>query len=614
MHRFPLIIAVALLAALPVVAAQPNTDTLVQAQAVLHSAEQAGARSYATSLYDEASYRIGFAQENLNSTKSNVREQAQMRAIEGLWAARAALAKANWIGTNEAIRNLQSDIRRLGGTTDVSLTDEPATLALNRGTTSKERIAFAQAAIDQAKAAGGAQIAPDDLDTAQKNLDSARKVTKAGGTNDAADYLAYTAEMMARRAYYLARSNEATKQVTPMQLTRTQLAQAQSERQAAVERAQREAAERQSADLQRQLAAETSNRQAQQAELDQLRAQIADTERAQQARIEADRAARAAAEQALRESYGRYETAIISGTPTDVETLRRQVEDQQLTLRAIQDRERLNEQQMGAEIEGLRGDLSKAQQQGGIDAQLLAQRQAELQQRQGELEAMRKQREDDAQRLITLQQQHANAIAEAQQKRQAAEAQAQAMKEQAEAATKAAQQAQAAAEQARAQAEQSKQQAAATQAELDRTKQQLAERDAEARRMRMESELARLASTHSDKRGFVVALSGGLLFDTGKNTLKAGAKSTLTKIAEQLKSNPDAKISVEGHTDSVGTAEKNQELSQKRADAVRDFLVGAGVPADRVTASGKGETEPIATNKTAAGRQQNRRVELVITQ
>ena len=81
---------------------------------------------------------------------------------------------------------------------------------------------------------------------------------------------------------------------------------------------------------------------------------------------------------------------------------------------------------------------------------------------------------------------------------------------------------------------------------------------------------ARLASTHSDKRGFVVALSGGLLFDTGKNTLKAGAKSTLTKIAEQLKSNPDAKISVEGHTDSVGTEAKTQELSQKRADAVRE--------------------------------------------
>ena len=67
---------------------------------------------------------------------------------------------------------------------------------------------------------------------------------------------------------------------------------------------------------------------------------------------------------------------------------------------------------------------------------------------------------------------------------------------------------------------------------------------------------------------------------------------------------------MEGHTDSVGTAAKNQQLSEKRAQAVRDFLVGAGVPSDRVTAVGRGEEQPIATNKTAAGRQQNRRVEL----
>src|SRR6185369_16339873 len=178
MHRFTLAVALALLVVLPA-AAQQDADTIQQAQAVLHAAEQAGARNYATSLYDEAAYRIRFAQENWNASKADVREQARMRAIEGLWAARAALAKANWIGTNDAIRNLQTDIRRLGGNSDVSLVDEQPTLALNRGATSKDRIAFAQAAIDQAKAAGGAQIAADDLDTAQKNLDSARKVAKA---------------------------------------------------------------------------------------------------------------------------------------------------------------------------------------------------------------------------------------------------------------------------------------------------------------------------------------------------------------------------------------------------------------------------------------------------
>jgi outer membrane protein OmpA-like peptidoglycan-associated protein len=613
MQRFSLAIAIALLVVLPA-AAQQDADVVQQAQAVLHAAEQAGARSYATTLYDEAAYRLRFAQENWTAKKSEDREQARVMAIEGLWAARAALAKANWIGTNDAIRNLQTDIRRLGGRSDVSLSDEPATISLARGTTSAQRIAFAQAALDQAKAAGGASVAADDLTTAQKNLDSARKVTKGGGTNSAADYLAYTAEMMARRAYYLARANDASKQVTPLQLSRTQLAQAETERQAAVERAQREAAERQSAELQRQLAAEQSNRQAQQAELDRLRSQIAETEAAQQARIDADRAARAAAEKALSDIYARYEAAIMSGTPTDVETLRRQLEDQQLQLNAIQDRERMSDQQMSVELESMRTELMRAQQQGGLDAQLLAQRQTELQQRQTELETMRKDREAEAQRLIALQQQHANAIADAQMKRQQAEAQAQELKAQAEAAQKAAMEAQAAAAQLRMQAEATQRQNEATQAELARTRQQLAERDADARRMKMEAELARLASTRSDKRGFIVALSGGLLFDTGKSTLKAGAKSTLTKIADQLKTNPDAKVSVEGHTDSVGTEAKNQELSQKRADAVRDFLVNAGLSSDHLMSSGKGEGEPIATNKTAAGRQQNRRVELVITQ
>src|SRR5882672_2989925 len=139
-------------------------------------------------------------------------------------------------------------------------------------------------------------------------------------------------------------------------------------------------------------------------------------------------------------------------------------------------------------------------------------------------------------------------------------------------------------------------------------------RTLEARRLRMENELARIAATRREARGFVVTLSSGLFFDTGKSTLKKGAQATLTRIAEQLKSNPDIKVVVEGHTDSTGTAAKNQQLSEKRAQAVRDFLVSAGVPADRVTAVGRGEEQPIATNKTAAGRQQNRRVELVITE
>jgi outer membrane protein OmpA-like peptidoglycan-associated protein len=96
--------------------------------------------------------------------------------------------------------------------------------------------------------------------------------------------------------------------------------------------------------------------------------------------------------------------------------------------------------------------------------------------------------------------------------------------------------------------------------------------------------------------------------------LKPGAKSTLSKIAKQLQTDPSLKIAVEGHTDNVGSTATNQSLSEKRANAVRDYLVSAGISGDHITADGKGEESPIATNKTAAGRQQNRRVELVITQ
>ena len=131
----------------------------------------------------------------------------------------------------------------------------------------------------------------------------------------------------------------------------------------------------------------------------------------------------------------------------------------------------------------------------------------------------------------------------------------------------------------------------------------------------MQQALSKLASTRSETRGLIVTLTNNVLFDTGKTTLKPGAKRTLTRIAEQLSGdNSGTKIVVEGHTDSVGSTESNQALSVRRATAVRDYLVSQGLSEDRVTAAGRGEEAPIATNNTAAGRQQNRRVELVITQ
>src|SRR5437762_9387245 len=138
------------LAALPLVAQQQNLPDLIQAQQVLIIADSAGAQQYAKSLYDDAAYRIRFAQENMNATRPVAREQARMRAREALFAARAALAKARWIGTNPAIRNLHADIVHCCGRSDLRLPDESANVNYGRGATTRDRIATAQAALDQA--------------------------------------------------------------------------------------------------------------------------------------------------------------------------------------------------------------------------------------------------------------------------------------------------------------------------------------------------------------------------------------------------------------------------------------------------------------------------------
>ena len=616
MTRITRSILVLTLLALPAFAqTDPN---LTQAQQVLAIADSAGAQQYAKSLYDDAVYRIRFAQENMSSNKAATREQAHMRAREALFAARAALAKARWAGTNGAIRNLQSDIARFGGNSDLRLQDEDPNFNFARGNTTKERIATAQAAIDQARAAGAEQsVGDNDLKMAAETLNSANKVSRNGRDNsEVADHLAYVAEMIARRAYYLARFNESARSLPEVQLQRTRLAQAYSEQQASAERSQREEAERRAAQLQQQLAAQEANRQSQAAELERLRQQVDETRRAMQQRMESDRNARLEAERNLDQLMSRYETAAATGS-ADAETLRRQVEDAEISLRAIQERERLNEEAMSAEISTLRGDVQNAQ---NVDPAVLAQRQADLIQRQNALEQFRSERQADTTRRADIQRRHEAAVAAATQSRQQAEQQAQQMRQQIEAAQAAAQQAAQAAQtaqqqvqQQQAEAEKAREEARAAQTALEQTRQQLAQRDAEARQRAMEAELARLAQTKREARGLVVTLPG-IFFDTGKSALKPGAKTTLRNIAAQLKGNENLKIAVEGHTDSTGSSEKNTELSEKRAEAVRDYLASQGIPADRITAAGKGQAEPVATNKTAAGRQQNRRVELIITQ
>jgi outer membrane protein OmpA-like peptidoglycan-associated protein len=104
-----------------------------------------------------------------------------------------------------------------------------------------------------------------------------------------------------------------------------------------------------------------------------------------------------------------------------------------------------------------------------------------------------------------------------------------------------------------------------------------------------------------------------VLFDTGRYTLRPGAREKLAKIAGIVLAHPGLKLAVEGHTDSVGGDAYNQRLSEQRAGAVQNYLTQQGIPASSVTARGFGKTMPVTSNDTAAGRQRNRRVELVVS-
>lgn len=137
--------------------------------------------------------------------------------------------------------------------------------------------------------------------------------------------------------------------------------------------------------------------------------------------------------------------------------------------------------------------------------------------------------------------------------------------------------------------------------------------EAELRVTKMAADLAQLASVKQDPRGTVITLSGSVLFASNKYTLLPAARERLEQVAQALMSGDSkAQFVVEGHTDSRGKPEVNQVLSQNRADAVRDYLIERGVPAERITAEGHGPDNPVADNKTADGRANNRRVEIVV--
>ena len=169
-------------------------------------------------------------------------------------------------------------------------------------------------------------------------------------------------------------------------------------------------------------------------------------------------------------------------------------------------------------------------------------------------------------------------------------------------------------------------QAQVTSAELAKTKGQLASsnqalatekerrEDAERRAAQAAADLAKFATVKQDPvRGMVITLSGGVLFESAKWALLSTAQTKLNDVADALtKQDKDSAIVVEGYTDSQGKDQMNQELSQKRAESVRTYLVSRGIASDRITAQGFGPGKPIADNTSPEGRANNRRVEIVV--
>jgi len=232
----------------------------------------------------------------------------------------------------------------------------------------------------------------------------------------------------------------------------------------------------------------------------------------------------------------------------------------------------------------------------------------------------RMEEEQQAQQRAATAQAQADAQAAQAQQAAAEQAQREAQAQAAQAAQDAAQAAQdkAAAEAARAAALQQQQQA---QAEAERARQAAAQADAQRQqaetertqlRERLKQQLNAILETRETARGLIVNIND-VLFDFNQFTLKPGAREKIAKLSGILLAYPGLKLQLEGHTDSVGGDDYNLKLSQNRADAVRDFLAEQGVPVASITAIGLGKSDPVASNDTAAGRQQNRRVELVVS-
>lgn len=153
-------------------------------------------------------------------------------------------------------------------------------------------------------------------------------------------------------------------------------------------------------------------------------------------------------------------------------------------------------------------------------------------------------------------------------------------------------------------------QAASAQAQADMAQQQARAADSQA--AAAQQELSQLQAKQTE-RGMILTLGSNLLFDTDSDVLKPGADDSLNRVADFLREHSSVAIRVEGHTDSTGSDSYNDALSERRAGAVAHALISRGVDASRVQSVGRGKELPIATNDTSAGRQQNRRVEIIFS-
>jgi outer membrane protein OmpA-like peptidoglycan-associated protein len=252
--------------------------------------------------------------------------------------------------------------------------------------------------------------------------------------------------------------------------------------------------------------------------------------------------------------------------------------------------------------EDARNIAVKRQEDERVAAQQRAADEAARRAREAQEEEARQRADADRQRMQAevAAAEEAKARAEADAQRKAAMLQEQQAREQA---AQSAQQAALAAQQAQdaqAQAQQAQQQAAQS------------ERDKQELRARLLEQFNRILETRDTVRGLVVNI-GDVLFDTGKYTLRSPAREALAKLSGIVLAYPGLRLQVEGHTDSTGSQAFNQKLSEQRAATVRDFLVQQGVDMNAISAAGLGEGMPIADNSTAAGRQKNRRVEIIIS-